>query len=774
MDRSIPRISLALAAVAGLALALLTGNDNEAPGRPSEGRWADSERAYLEYLRAAPELQPVRRIPARRWDTWLYMPWRYRWPVGTGEKGGRFCRSHGIRGGFLDHGHGPLAWLERWDLSFYVDHVAGKGDLHLVSPDLGAAARDPRAVRPRPLDGPLLRKLEATIARNLQPVRASPSRVAYALDDEISWGSFVRPVPWRLHGDDGEYARWLRAYYGEGAPPPRFVTPDEVLPRLRRPLAEIDLSPFLDRMTWNDSVWATFLGKLVERCNREDPETPCGFVGGQAPNLWGGYDWARLARKIQFVEAYDLGSSLEILRSLAPEIPRVTTHFHDEEHGAAGDAWLAWHRFAHGDRGMIAWVDERWWDAEGRPRPWLAEFARTLRELSDVQGPKLAGARWLHDGVALYYSHPSVQVSWMLDAEAHGRTWPNRNDDHRLGTSHLVRQAWELLLTDAGLQYDFVSSLDVALRGVPKKYRILILPAAWALSDLEARRIAEFARRGGTVIADFAPGLFDHHGRGRARGALDELFGVRHDGTERAGDFFDRRRLWVETDQDAGYGYRRFRELFSTLEPRLHRVGGGEGFAIAEPRLPVATSRRAGQGRAVYLNLSPQRYLMMREEGSAGPEDRAAFLDPVLAVLAEQGASRWIEAVDPETGQPVEGLEITAWEKEGRTLVFVHRNLPVAGGPRGGGRAVGLTVRNVPLELRLAGPVRQAVDERTGRKLPDGRRFRFTLNTAEATFFSFEGGRPRGTPPATLDAAGKTSARGLPRETMDREGETAH
>jgi hypothetical protein len=190
---------------------------------------------------------------------------------------------------------------------------------------------------------------------------------------------------------------------------------------------------------------------------------------------------------------------------------------------------------------MVGWVDG-WFLPDGTPRPWLERFRLTLRELGGVQGKKLVGARRLQDGIAIYYSHPSIQVSWMLDAEPHGRSWPNRNDDHRLGTSHNVRRAWEMLLNDAGLDYDFLAYDEVALHGVPARYKVLILPAAYALSDIEARRIADFAASGGTVIADFAAGLFDQHGRGRSRGALDDLFGVRHDGTETRKDFFGGRR----------------------------------------------------------------------------------------------------------------------------------------------------------------------------------------------------------------------------------------
>ena len=217
-------------------------------------------------------------------------------------------------------------------------------------------------------------------------------------------------------------------------------------------------------------------------------------------------------------------------------MPVVTTHFHKDAKGTANDIWQSWFYLAHGNRGMIGWV-EGWFDG-AKPRPWLKEYSPTLKELGGVQGPKMVGARWLHDGVALYYSHPSVQVSWCLDIQPHGRTWVNRGSDGRLGTSHLVRKAWEYLLTDSGLQYNFLAYDKVVTEGVPGEYRVLILPACYALSDVEAERIADFCRRGGTVIADFGCGLFDQHGKGRSRGALDELFGLKHDGTETAKDFF--------------------------------------------------------------------------------------------------------------------------------------------------------------------------------------------------------------------------------------------
>lgn len=692
---------------------------------------------YRRYVETAAEFQPVRHDSALltgRWDRWVYMPWRFQWTIGTGEAGGKFCRDYGIRGGFSDHGDGPTDWLEQWQLRFYNDHTAGKGDLYLQPLDrarLQPLQRDARAVRqgrdgPRPIDKTMRERLRARIRENVGKIGQSPMRIAYALDDEVSWGTFVTPVAWRINEDDDAYQTWLDAYHGQDSPKARFVTYDDVRGTLDGPLNRVDLSPLLDRLTYNDSVWANLLGELVDYANSLDPETPCGFVGGQSPNAWGGYDYAKIARKVQFIEAYDIGSSFEVMRSLAPAgLPMVLTHFHKDDRGVPNDVWQSWTYFARGSRGMIGWVDG-WFDGK-TPRPWLDAYKATLKEISDVQSPKLAGARRLHDGVAIYYSHPSIQVSWCLDAEAHGKTWVNRNDDHRLGTSHNVRKAWEYLLADSGVAYDFLAYDRLIRDGVPDDYRVLILPACHALSDAEADRIAEFCRRGGLVVADFGTGLFDQHGKGRSRGALDELFGVSHDGSLTKADFFGGK-LWVETNQDAAYGYQRYRRLFETTTCKLE-----DGFAVAEPRLGTKFVRAVGRGKAVYLNLSPQRYLQYRQEGTTTDDQRRTFLNAILP----DGIPPRVVVRSVENGVRPRDAETIVWSKGDRILVFLVPNAPAVSSPQGGGGVEGLRPEAVAVEVELRTPARDVVDERTGRKLGDGSRFRLNFPAVEPAFFSY-------------------------------------
>ena len=63
---------------------------------------AGGDDPYRRYITTAPEFQPVRQDPAfliGRWNTWIYMPWRYQWTIGTGEAGGEhyfFVRDNGV------------------------------------------------------------------------------------------------------------------------------------------------------------------------------------------------------------------------------------------------------------------------------------------------------------------------------------------------------------------------------------------------------------------------------------------------------------------------------------------------------------------------------------------------------------------------------------------------------------------------------------------------------------------------------------------------------
>jgi hypothetical protein len=446
-------------------------------------------------------------------------------------------------------------------------------------------------------------------------------------------------------------------------------------------------------------------------------------------------------RKVQFTEVDNIGNAQSIVRSFNPHnsLPNVTAFFYKN---VPDSVWQVWYYIANGNRGMIGWVDN-WFDGK-TPKPWIAQMAPTWKEANEKIGPLMRGAEWIHDGVALYYSQASIQLSWIMDAEAHGRTWINRNGDDILGSSHLVRRAWINMLNDEGIQFNWIDYATVVQKGIPASYRVLILPHTLCLSDAEAHRIKDFCRNGGTVIADYLPGLWDQHGKGRAAGGvLDDLFGVRHDPGMKAADVFGKT-LWCETNQDINFSYRTFEQLLTNGGTSIKDASG---FNKAVRKMGVDHVAWFGRGTAVLMNLSPQWYNAYRVQGAAAAARREMFIKHVRAA----GATPWIRIRN--AGQREFDYEITYWTNGGRTIVILVTNPEITVTELGGGNAAGLKTDKLPVTLSLAGTIKDVRNERTGQKLEDGKEFKVDWPQNEAVVLSFASSPPR-TAAATHPAAG--------------------
>ena len=142
-------------------------------------------------------------------------------------------------------------------------------------------------------------------------------------------------------------------------------------------------------------------------------------------------------------------------------------------------------------------------------------------------------------------------------------------------------------------------------------------------------------------------------------------------------------------------------------------------------------------GTAVYLNLSPQRYLQYREEGTATPARRKPFVAPVLAA----GVKSWVTVTGPD-GQRPRNCEVTYWRKGDRVYCFILHNAEVTGSAVGGGGVEGLLTKKTPITVTFARPVRDLLDERAARNHGAGTTFKFDFNPVEAVFLSFEGPPP--------------------------------
>ena len=426
------------------------------------------------------------------------MPWTYQWTIGYTDASALGVE-HGYNGAFLDRGDvdagfptGKLDWINQFKLRFYVDHRPRQA---LPAP----VGRRRPAPMPRhctatacaPPVNDAMETLEDFIRKNIAEVKSSPYRAAYALDDEISWGHFVHPTMWCVTDDTAAYPELaqgdLRPRRARSAT--EWITYDDIRPklatwtvaRLRRQPADgpVDVQRFV-------------LVQLPRRPGRvrqhaSIPHTPVRLRRRAGPNAFGGYDYAKLMRKVQFIEAYNIGSSQAIIRSFNPHnaIPAVTSHFHQSRRRRhLADLVLPGPRQPRPHRlGREAGSTAR------RPSPGTTRSPRTYLEAGNKIGPLMTrrGVDARRRGDLL---QPSVDPA-RLDPGRRGARQDLDQPQRRRPAGRVA--PWSAMpgrtcCATAGLQYNFLSYVDVIQNGVPSEYRVLILPACLCLSDAEARR----------------------------------------------------------------------------------------------------------------------------------------------------------------------------------------------------------------------------------------------------------------------------------------------
>jgi len=738
------------------ALALSAAAASGAPVSASAAKasaWSAGARgmpAPVPYVRPKPE-----------WDRFLILVWQYKT---SAPKDLDLYRRAGFAGFHIDRGAGAAdraAFARREGLPYYNDHAADKGYLHLTERTGVDAVQRKKTLIPRPwslADPKTMQVMKDHLRRNVAVTRRGPV-VGYAFDDEVSLGCFNSPAEVDASpASVAAYRRWLAHQYGSidrlnaqwGTAYKTFadagpVSFEDVRGRhTAPPFVRWNLARWMDWRSFMDTQFADCLAELVRVTNTLDPSTPAGFVGGQQPSPYGGYDYAKICKVVQWIESYDIGGTNEILRSLWrwPEPrPHVQTWFSRGE--AKADAWFLWYYLVHGNRGVIAWPERKgnsWfhWDGKGLA-PFIEANADTFREVQgNVSRPILdPQARFDADPIAVFESQPSVQASWAMDVVPHRGTWPNRSSslDNSCQTYAHNRVAWFKLLEDCGYQYTVVTGGQVAAGMLEReKFRVLILRRAICLSDAEADAIRRFVTAGGTVIADALAGILDEHGKGRPKGALDDLFGIVRDESkgyldgktiaEINGEKYNRPLL----ERLAYRGALRHRGIVAY--ERGTQAGPDAAAGARVGTADVVVAHGAGKGGAVYLNLTPVAYNDLEQRSGAFGQ---AWRDIVSHRLLEAGLVPRARVV--AGGQPVPMAETLFWTRGDRTVLCVIKNPPRKAAVDSAGDLGGIFGDPADVEIRLARPARTVRNLRTGEDLPAGTVLRARWKPWEALVF---------------------------------------
>ena len=353
--------------------------------------------------------------------------------------------------------------------------------------------------------------------------RAADHPLFYDLGDESGIADLAAPWDYDLAPSSlAAFRAWLRGSYGTlDALNAQWGTAyndwDAVQPELT--------DAAMRRTDGNFSAWSDFKGFMdvafadavragTDAVHRADPAGLAALEGAQVPG-WGGYDYGRLAPAVDVMEIYDTGNALELAHAFNPALLPLGTAFST----GPREAYRAWRELLRGSRGMVVWDeagDVVTPDGAHGPRGrFLQGLAGALRRVA----PALLAATPRPSPVAVLYSQESFRLRWLLDQQPKGSAWSNRDSERENDDNpwRAARRQAAADLTGLGLQPRWLTA-DTLAGGALRDagLRVLMLPHAIALGDTELAEIRAFAARGGTVLADTEPGVFDGHGRRRA------------------------------------------------------------------------------------------------------------------------------------------------------------------------------------------------------------------------------------------------------------------
>jgi hypothetical protein len=219
---------------------------------------------------------------------------------------------------------------------------------------------------------------------------------------------------------------------------------------------------------------------------------------------------------------------------------------------------------------------------------------------------------------------------------------------------------WSRVLIEEHIPFELVVAEDVTAATDLADYDLVILPNIVHVADAFCAVLSEYAHAGGRVLAVGETSLGDERGVARTDFALGELLGItRKDAVE--GPFAMEGRTEFEPATGLFQQVVTSGELIArqmATDPAGSVAGYMDPFPMEPTPWPVATTKAAGKGAALYVAFGIGRYYAMHELVHA--RDRmVSFIDRVLP-------ERQIVARAPRC------LEITVFHQESPERFIVH------------------------------------------------------------------------------------------------------
>jgi hypothetical protein len=489
---------------------------------------------------------------------------------------------------------------------------------------------------------PVIRKSLTDIVRAAARNKARYNMDYYFVGDEGSLTSYgdAFDFDWNHHTLE-EFRSWLKQEYGSLASLNKewrtnFADWSQVVPFTTEEAKKSrNFAPWADHRTFMEITFARAYQAARDAAVEGDPDAHIAVSGTQATNAYNGADWSRLDRVIDDFLSYDGGNQWDMHRSFAKPNSMIGFWTGYGSHGLAvqNAIWTA-------AINNVLHPNIFWMYSFLNPDLTYSASARDMgRAFSSLKfegvGKLLMESERRQDGIALYYSMPSIHAASILGYHQRSSDDDDESPDKARLSFAANRDGWVKTIKDLGLQFDFISSEDVAKNPIPlEKYKVVILPLAFALSDEEIRNLRDFVSRGGVVVADFSPGLMDEHCAWRSGDSVNQLFGAT-----------------VISDK---------REI---------------GLPNANVSLGNAIERSFGKGWTIYLNTVWDQYPKQRANNFGG----AVYRELARAVLDKAGVRPSITVTSPD-GHPVAQAQIARYRfGDSEVLAIVKENVELKG-----------------------------------------------------------------------------------------------
>lgn len=460
-----------------------------------------------------------------------------------------------------------------------------------------------------------------------------------------------------------------------------------------RALQAGNFARWYDRQAFQNWSYVKWCKRYLAAFHELDPQALTGFEGTDSFSLRRhttrsrqGGDLDLFMREMEYFGPYH-GPANEVVRSLAkPNFPTGNWIGYsmdpDEELGYYWDQvtnnmntiqWWRWDNIGEGYHGYLL--------PTLAPSPTSRPLIEDTQVVRDGLGDLLMKYPMEKDGIAMLYSMPSTHIAHF-----------DGNPGYGLYTRDHAR--WCEAIHNAGLQFDYVTDRQLRLGEFdPTKYKVLILPLAFAIGEKEAEVIRDFVQQGGTLIADVRPGLYNEHCKPLENGGvLDEVFGVKR-GVKQNAVELDRMRIDGQLNGQKVYmewGNWYGKDIYPQMsaDPSVELTTGealGWSFPIHYHhglKHPAAVVNKFGQGKALLFNFAiyPAPFDGFLQQALAALGVKPAIDVKQLVGAAEiRTVARLLdegEQVAPGTGgTPLsvgtfpQGVELTRWKKGDTELI---------------------------------------------------------------------------------------------------------